>query len=164
MFMYEYACVNLDHAKTESMRSQTPSQLSQWWVRLNVPWINLEEDSMSAELLRNASIFAKNSSFLIDSVDAEAYSTMPQLTWSLTQCWLSWQEMRLRVTQLTGNETPCQRNHRLMKKICRCQRIEEKIENTQKPYSLALTCLICRKTRTKNSMQAYLNPIFQCQN
>jgi hypothetical protein len=79
-----YACFGLIHLLyTESMWSETPHQLNQHKVRLNVNRVKAERDSTSTE------------SFHVDSVDMESHSELNQYVDV---------ESRMALTQLTGTE------------------------------------------------------------
>jgi hypothetical protein len=100
-----YACFGLIHLPyTESMRSETPRQLSQDRVRLHVNWVNAEWDSISTESTQRAPTFTKISRQLSQhrvrlhikwvnakgtNIHEDFNSVLIQLTWSLTPRWHS---------------------------------------------------------------------------
>jgi hypothetical protein len=100
------ACFGLIHLPhTEPMRSETPRQLSH--CQLSQPavnWVNAEWESMSTESMQKEPTFTKIPSFRVDSVDVES---------------------DLALTQLMGNETPCQLSHRRRLKISISRQIQE---------------------------------------
>ncbi len=76
-----YACFGLIHLPhTESMRSETPRQLSRCRVRLHDNWVNAVWDSTSTESTQKAPTFTKIWSFRVNSVDVESHSTLTQST------------------------------------------------------------------------------------
>ncbi len=85
-----YACfglIPLPH--TESMRSETPRQLSQRGVRLCVNWVNAEWDSVSTESTRSETQRQLSEHRRHQHLRRFHHSALAQLTWSLNLHWLS---------------------------------------------------------------------------
>jgi hypothetical protein len=76
-------------AVTQLTQNLIPHQLNQHQVRHHVDRVNGEWDSMSTESTRNGEVFVNVGAFCVDSVDVESHSTLTQLKWSLTLCWIS---------------------------------------------------------------------------
>jgi hypothetical protein len=143
-----YACFGLFHLPhTESMRSQTLRQLSQRGARLHVNWVNAEWDSKPTESTQKTPTFTKILSFRVDSFDVESHSTLTQLTWNLTWCWLIWRGMRLCVNWVNAESL----------KIRISRLIQEKNRKNSKALLFGLYVFDkCKKREQKNLMQVYL--------
>jgi hypothetical protein len=158
-----YACFGLIHLPyTESMRSETPRQLSQDRVRLHVNWVNAEWDSTSTESTQRAHLQRFHVNLVNiewDSTSNESMQRAPTFTKISIPCWLSWRGVSLRVdtvdmeshlalTQLTGNETPRQLSHRQMLKIWISRRIQERNWKHSKALLFGLYMFDqCKKTK-----------------
>ncbi len=116
-----------DSPSTESMRSETSSQLSQHGVRFHVNWVNAEDNNIYEDFIILRWLSWHWLSLRVDSVDVESH---------------------LALTQLTRDETRCQLSHHRMLEI-QISKFKYKIKNTEKPYNLAYICLISTKKRNK---------------
>ncbi len=100
----------LEMSTTESMRSETPCQLSQRGVRPHVNWVNTENTNIYEYFIIPRWLSWRGVSLRVDSVDLESYSAL---------------------TQLTRNEIPRQLSHRLilqnLNKFDKCKKQEQKI-------------------------------------
>ncbi len=135
-----------DSTSTELTKSESPHHLSWPRVRLNINWVSAEWDSMTLDSMRNALEFFED--FIILH-------------------WLSWPGFSLHVdsagmeshsalTQLMGNETPCQLNYPQMIKNSKMS-VNSRKKNRKylKDFSSGLQRSV-QKTRTKNLMQVHL--------
>ncbi len=126
---------HVDSVDVESMRSETPCQLSQRGVRLHVHWVNAESTNIYKDFIIQRWLSWHGVSLCVDSVDVESH---------------------LALTQLTGNETAHQLSHRWMLKIWISQRIQEQNRKHSKVLFFGLYMFDqCKKLEQKNLMQVY---------
>ncbi len=71
--------------------------LSRCGVRLSINWVNTEWDSMSTESTRSETSCQLSQRRRLQHLRRFYHSTLTQLTWSLTLCWLSWRRVSLSV-------------------------------------------------------------------
>jgi hypothetical protein len=94
-----------DSLSTESMRSETPRQLSQRGMRLHVIWVNAEGTNIHEDFIIPRWLSWRGVSLCVDSVDMETHLALTQLTGSETLRQLSHRQMLKNLNKSANSST-----------------------------------------------------------